>query len=243
MGKKQHSKDRLFITQTEHKYLYGGKKEQIRRAYKRLPFDCCSITLSPFKNPVCTRAGHVFDLESIVPYLQERKVNPVDGTPLTMKDLIKLNYSKNADGKYYCPVTFKAFTNNSKIAAISTTGNVFSYSAIEELNIKGKNWTDLLSGEKFKRRDVIILQDPQDLTNREIGNFEHLRLAAASAASSSSVVRDELLMMYSSNLRICWCIGFRQKDSLNRGYGTNYARNPSEKRTETKTPRRSKENR
>lgn len=73
MGKNRHSKDRLFITQTEHKYLYGGKKQEVRRAYKRtrvvsarvirrvtprnspprcrragLPFDCCAITLRPF---------------------------------------------------------------------------------------------------------------------------------------------------------------------------------------------------
>lgn len=76
MGKNRHSKDRLFITQTEHKYLYGGKKQEIRRAYKRasfcplpllfgslspllnplwrrcyctgLPFNCCAITLCPF---------------------------------------------------------------------------------------------------------------------------------------------------------------------------------------------------
>lgn len=43
MGKNRHSKDRLFITQTEHKYLYGGKKQEIRRAYKRTRADqrCC----------------------------------------------------------------------------------------------------------------------------------------------------------------------------------------------------------
>jgi hypothetical protein len=27
MGKNRHSKDRMFITASEHKYLYGGKKE------------------------------------------------------------------------------------------------------------------------------------------------------------------------------------------------------------------------
>jgi hypothetical protein len=35
MGKNRHSKDRLFVTQTEHKYLYGGKKAEIKRAYRR----------------------------------------------------------------------------------------------------------------------------------------------------------------------------------------------------------------
>ena len=52
----------------------------------------------------------------------------------------KLKYSKNAEGQYHCPVTYKTFTNNSKIAAVATSGNVYSYSAIEELNVKSKNW-------------------------------------------------------------------------------------------------------
>ncbi|KAF1317616.1 Peptidylprolyl isomerase, partial [Globisporangium splendens] len=177
MGKNRHSKDRLFITQTEHKYLYGGKKAEIRRAYRRLPFNCCAITLCPFSNPVCTRDGHLFDLEAIVPYVKEHQINPVTGKPLALKELIQLKFSKNSQGEYFCPVTYKVFTDNSKIAAIATTGNVFSYDAIEELNIKPKNWIDLVSGEKFKRKDIIMLQDPQDLSNREIENFEHFRRA------------------------------------------------------------------
>ncbi|KAG6609684.1 Peptidylprolyl isomerase [Phytophthora cinnamomi] len=180
MGKNRHSKDRLFITQTEHKYLYGGKKQEIRRAYKRLPFNCCAITLCPFTNPVCTREGHLFDLEAVVPYVKEHQINPVTGKPLALKELIQLHFSKNSQGEYFCPVTYKVFTDNTKIAAIATTGNVFCYDAVEELNIKPKNWTDLISGAKFKRKDIIILQDPQDFSNREIDNFEHLRRAKAS---------------------------------------------------------------
>ncbi|DBA01527.1 TPA: hypothetical protein N0F65_004877 [Lagenidium giganteum] len=177
MGKKQHSKDRLFITQTEHKYLYGGKHEQVRRAYRRLPFNCCAITLCPFKNPVATRQGHLFDIEAIVPYIKQHQINPVTGKPMALKDLIQLHFRKNSDGAYFCPVTYKVFTDNTKIAAIATTGNVFAYDAVDELNIKPKNWTDLISGEPFKRKDIIVLQDPQDTSNREIDNFEHFRRA------------------------------------------------------------------
>ncbi|KAG3129800.1 Peptidyl-prolyl cis-trans isomerase-like 2 [Phytophthora idaei] len=186
MGKNRHSKDRLFITQTEHKYLYGGKKQEIRRAYKRLPFNCCAITLCPFANPVCTREGHLFDLEAVVPYVKKHQINPVTGKPLALKELIQLHFSKNSQGEYFCPVTYKVFTDNTKIAAIATTGNVFCYEAIEELNIKPKNWTDLISGAKFKRKDIIILQDPQDFSNREIENFEHLRRAKASEHNAST---------------------------------------------------------
>ena len=34
-----------------------------------------------------------------------------------------------------------------------------------------------MSGDAFKRKDIIVLQDPQDLSNREIENFEHFRRA------------------------------------------------------------------
>ncbi|RLN92854.1 hypothetical protein BBJ28_00007846 [Nothophytophthora sp. Chile5] len=193
MGKNRHTKDRLFITQTEHKYLYGGKKQEIRRAYRRTFGWCRSRPLSLMRrvtNPVCTREGHLFDLEAVVPYVKQHQINPVTGKPLALKELIQLHFSKNSQDQYFCPVTYKVFTDNTKIAAIATTGNVFCYEAIEELNIKPKNWTvrtkhwlgpgDLISGAKFKRKDIIVLQDPQDFSNREIENFEHLRRAKAS---------------------------------------------------------------
>lgn len=59
---------------------------------------------------------------------------------LDSKALIKLKFTKNADGKYHCPVLFKVFNENSHIVAIKTTGNVFSYEAVEQLNLKTKNF-------------------------------------------------------------------------------------------------------
>lgn len=44
-----------------------------------------------------------------------------------MKKLTKLNFSKNAEGEFHCPVMFKTFSNSSHIVAINTTGNVFSH--------------------------------------------------------------------------------------------------------------------
>ncbi|KAJ0411144.1 hypothetical protein ATCC90586_005001 [Pythium insidiosum] len=191
MGKNRHSKDRLFVTATEHKYLYGGKKPDVKRAYRRLPFNCCAITLTPFSHPVATREGHVFDLEAIVPFVKAHGINPVTGAALALKDLVTLQFHRNSQGEFFCPVTYKVFTDNTKIAAIATTGNVFAFDAIDELNIKPKNWTDLLTGDAFKRKDVIVLQDPQDLSSREITNFAHLRRAAAtdSAAAATSATQ------------------------------------------------------
>ncbi|KAF1788941.1 hypothetical protein GQ600_2936 [Phytophthora cactorum] len=123
MGKNRHSKDRLFITQTEHKYLYGGKKQEIRRAYKR-----------PLVRPGGSRAlrqetpdrmscnwGHCICIECIIltSLLYWFSVEPVTGKPLALKELIQLHFSKNSQGEYFCPVTYKVFTDNTKIAAIA----------------------------------------------------------------------------------------------------------------------------
>lgn len=92
-----------------------------------------------------------------------------------MKNLIKLNFHRNAEGEYHCPVLFKQLTKNSYIVAIATTGNVFSMEAVEQLNIKNKNWKDLLTDEPFERKDIITLQNPQDLTKFNISNFNHIK--------------------------------------------------------------------
>lgn len=64
----------------------------------------------------------------------------------------KLTLHKNAEGKYHCPVTFKEFNEHTRIAAIRTSGHVYSYDAVHELNVKAKNWTDLMTGEPFTVR-------------------------------------------------------------------------------------------
>lgn len=49
-------------------------------------------------------------------------------------------------------------TEATHIVAIRTTGNVFSYDAIEMLNIKRKHWKDLLTDEPFAKADIITIQ-------------------------------------------------------------------------------------
>lgn len=76
---------------------------------------------------MCTPDGTVFDILSIVPWIKKYGTNPITGEKLDAKSLIKLNFAKNSEGKYHCPVLFTVFTNNSHIVAIKTTGNVFAY--------------------------------------------------------------------------------------------------------------------
>ncbi|KRT78971.1 hypothetical protein AMK59_8681 [Oryctes borbonicus] len=47
--------------------------------------------------------------------------------------------------------------------------------AIEQLNIKNKNWKDLVDDSSFDRKDIIILQDPNNLAKFNITKFHHVK--------------------------------------------------------------------
>mmetsp|Transcript_22695 Transcript_22695/g.37513 ORF Transcript_22695/g.37513 Transcript_22695/m.37513 type:complete len:558 (+) Transcript_22695:118-1791(+) len=191
MGKKQHSKDQLYITQTEWKADWGGAKSNTLVPYKVLPFDCCAISFRPFSgSPMCTADGIVFDLLNIVPYLKKYRRHPVTGGPLAASDLIKLQFHKNPEGKYHCPVLFKIFNHHTHIVAIKTSGNVYSYDAVKELNLKTGSLRDLIDDTPFARSDVITIQDPSDGSQREIERFAHVtQKLSAKADKTDETVR------------------------------------------------------
>ncbi|KAH0544340.1 Peptidyl-prolyl cis-trans isomerase cyp8 [Glutinoglossum americanum] len=143
--------------------------------FKRLPFNFCAVSLQPFEHPVCTADGTIFDLTNILPWLKKHGTNPVTGTNLDSKELIKLHFHKNDDGEYVDPVTYKVFTDNTHIVALRNTGNVFAWDTVERLNIKAKMWQDLVSDEAFGRADIITLQDPQNVGSRDLGSFKYLQ--------------------------------------------------------------------
>eukprot|EP00898_Chlorokybus_atmophyticus_P000289 jgi/Chlat1/1260/Chrsp115S00758 len=174
MGKKQHSKDRMYITKTEWATEWGGHKNKARLPFQRLPFYCCALSFTPFEDAVCTADGTVFEILNIVPYIQKFKKHPVTGAPLKVQDLIKLNFHKNSDGEYHCPVLHKVFTEFTHIVAVRTTGNVYCYEAIQQLCLKTKNFKDLLTDEPFIKADIITLQDPNNLETRVISKFDHV---------------------------------------------------------------------
>lgn len=176
MGKKQHSKDRMFITKTEWATEWGGaKSKESGTPFKRLPFYCCALTFTPFEDPVCTADGCVFDIMNIIPYIRKYGRNPVTGAPLKQEDLISLNFHKNAEGEHHCPVLNKVFTEFTHIVAVKTTGNVFCHEAIKELNIKTKNWKELLTDEPFTKEDIITIQNPNALDSKVLVDFDHVK--------------------------------------------------------------------
>lgn len=175
MGKKQHSKDRMYLTKTEWATEWGGAKSKEVAKFKRLPFYCCALTFTPFEEPVCTSDGSVFDIMNIIPYIRKHGKHPVTGTPLKQEDLIPLTFHKNSDGEYQCPVLNKVFTEYTHIVAVRTTGNVFSHEAIKELNLKVKNWRELLTDEPFTREDLITIQNPNALESKALLDFDHVK--------------------------------------------------------------------
>ena len=161
-NKNRQSKDKLYLTVSEHQELGGKKSSATKDEFERLPFYCCALSLVPFTVPVCTDEGIIFELLHIIPYLKKHKKNPVTGKPLNIKELIRLNFYKNTENEYHCPVTFKVFTDHSYILAVKVSGNVYSAEAIEELCKKPDNWKDLLTGESFTAKDIIVIQDPSN---------------------------------------------------------------------------------
>lgn len=158
--------------------------------FRKLPFNFCAASLQPFKNPVCTPDGTIFDVEVIGAWLEKHpNQNPVDGAPLQKRDLIKLNFARNAEsdsrgaglsdskGDLVDPVTYKVFTDNTHIVAIrhGTYANAFAWDTVERMNIKPKMWQDLLDDEPFTRADIITLQDPHNAASRNLEQFKFIK--------------------------------------------------------------------
>ncbi|CAK3811912.1 Peptidyl-prolyl cis-trans isomerase-like 2 [Lecanosticta acicola] len=157
--------------------------------FKRLPFNFCAASLQPFEHPVCAVDGTIFDLTNILPWIKKHGTNPVNGQPLKSADLIKLNFAKNDEGEYVDPVTFKVITDNTHLVALRNTGNVFAYDTVERLNIKAKNWQDLVSDEKFQRSDIITLQDPQNVESRNLSHFKYIQEGASTSTPEQEAER------------------------------------------------------
>lgn len=165
-----------------------------------LPFDTCALSLQPFKDPVLDRRdGTCFERTRLVPWLKVYGINPVSGEPLRPVgdgNLVGVRFWRNEQGEYHCPITFKVFNQNSHIVVIipgraaaleedddtsarQVDCNVFSYEAVDKLNIKAKFWRELLNDRPFGQDDIVTIQDPlhRDRLNRDMSQFYYLRKA------------------------------------------------------------------
>ena len=165
---------------------------------RRLPFSHCALSLTPFETPVCNRDGIVFENSVLLPFLMKHKIDPVSGKPMSSRDVITLHMEKDEEGRWNCPVLTKPLADHTKIVAIlqpnGTEANVYSYEAYHELNVKAKNYEDLISGVKFnKKKDVLLLNDPnnEELNQRrDINRFYHIIHARELEQENSSSASD-----------------------------------------------------
>ena len=187
MGKRQHQKDKLYLTCTEWSWLYGGRRpdqrslDELAARIAKLPFNHCCLSLQPVSTPVCNQEGYIFEKNNLMDFIKKYKCDPISGKkPFSEKDIISLHLQKSSENpdslnSFQCPVLFKTFSENSYIVAIRTTGNVFSNEAIQELNVKTKNYRDLLTDEPFTRKDIIVLQDPMQTDRLHPSQFYHFK--------------------------------------------------------------------
>lgn len=175
MGKNQHSKDQLHIRPTEWAQDGAGFKDRKKATpFSKLPLECCFLSLQPFDKPVGTREGQVFEVQFIIGYIKRYGRNPVSGGKLEVSDLVPLHFHKNNEGHYHCPVTYKVFTNHSHVVMSAVSGHIYSYEAVEQLNLKNKNWKDLMTDQVFKASDIVTIQHGDDLTSREVAKFYYM---------------------------------------------------------------------
>ncbi|CAO1613729.1 unnamed protein product [Parajaminaea phylloscopi] len=210
MGK---NSDPLHITQTEHSGVWGrhtasSGKSGLGAAAQgapraSAPFDCCAITLQPWKNPVADPTdGTVYELTNIIPWIKKHAVSPATGRALKPAELLPLHFAQkekhNAGAGatvWHDPVSFKTFNHATHLVAIRTTGNVFAFDTVQNLNIKVKYWQDLLTGEPFQRSDILTLQDPNKVRTQPAVDAQEIRdtmRAAQAGDGSSSNAPDEV---------------------------------------------------
>ncbi|KAN0041279.1 hypothetical protein ACTFIV_003816 [Dictyostelium citrinum] len=176
MGRsKSHNKS--YITKTEWIYEFGGKKDgEKKNAFRPLPFYCCSLSLQHLDDPMSNENGNLFDLVYLMPFIKKYGKDPITNKSATMKDYFPITFSKNENDEYHCPILNKVFTDFTHIVCIKTTGNVYSYEAVNKLNIEAKNWFDLLSDKPFTKNDIITIQDPVNRVNKNnISNFHFVK--------------------------------------------------------------------
>jgi len=108
----------------------------------------------------CTLDGTTYDISNIVPYVIKHKKHPVTGEALALKDIVKLNFAKSAEGEYICPMLKKAFTDHTHIVAIRTSGNVYCWEVSTTAGIAG-----MLGVIDVAQKHLLVQATSSDLCN------------------------------------------------------------------------------
>ena len=83
----------------------------------------------------------------------------------------------------------KVFSESTKLVAIKTTGNVYSWDAVNTLNIAPKMWRELLTDEPFTKADIVVIADPSNeawVAKHSVNAFAHVRDGKMGSSSGSA---------------------------------------------------------
>lgn len=198
MGKKnKHSADKLHKTVSELKshHVASSRELELSVLHRRLKFDSCCLSLSTISGkPVglCDDDGfcYIFECDLIVKFLEKYHIHPITGKKISASNLIEIKFHKNNENQYHCPIIYKLFNQHSKIIANKKNGNVYSYEAYQQLNLKPNNFRDLLTDESFEKDDIVTIQDPAKAGEKwAVTNFYYVKnkLKIDDVESSSSI--------------------------------------------------------
>jgi peptidyl-prolyl cis-trans isomerase-like protein 2 len=96
---------------------------------------------------------------------------------------------------------------------------------VERLNIKGKNWKDLVTDEAFTRQDIITLQDPQNVASRDLSQYKHLKegtstLTPEQEAERGAGIKDQNLGSAAKILKAKEAVAKRREEREKSGSGS-----------------------
>ena len=157
--------DKLYLKTSEWSALGGPKAASRPPPPASLPYSVCALTSQPWTSPLLAPSGDIGELTTLLPFVKRHGVSPFDGKPCSLGDLIPLVFvASPGGGGHLDPCSGKPFTRHSRLVAIRTSGNVFDAEVVEALNLRPKNYVDLVSDSPFTRADVVVVADPGNPT-------------------------------------------------------------------------------
>ena len=89
----------------------------------------------------------------------------------------------------------QVFNEHTHLVAVKTASgaNVYSRESIDRLNIKPGAMRELMNDEPFTKQDIITLQDPLNIEQRDLSQFDYVKreLKTSDCTSQSSSTRLE----------------------------------------------------
>ncbi|KAA0035058.1 hypothetical protein IC582_003811 [Cucumis melo] len=157
----------------------------------------CALSNEPLSEPcVIDWLGNVFNKESLVQALLEKKLPKGFGHIKGLKDMIKINFSMipgtesrgNAisEPRFQCPITGLEFNGKYKFFALRTCGHVLSAKALKEV----KSSSCLVCHTEFTERDKFVINGSEEEVEEMRERMEEEKSKSKSKEKKTKKVRN-----------------------------------------------------